>query len=49
MQTFLGGLAVEALSRRHAIALLRGAQAGTLLHRLLLALPRSWRTPTDRA
>lgn len=39
VQTFLGGLAVEALSRRHAIALLRGAQAGALLHGLLLALP----------
>ncbi|MQA10038.1 MAG: hypothetical protein GEU98_16075 [Pseudonocardiaceae bacterium] len=39
LQVFLGGLVADALSRRHAIARLRGAQAGAMLHGLLLALP----------
>jgi hypothetical protein len=39
LQVFLGGLVADAVSRRHALARLRGAQAGALLHGLLLALP----------
>ncbi|WP_410595481.1 hypothetical protein [Amycolatopsis sp. lyj-23] len=39
LQVFLGGLVAGAMSRRYAIALLRGAQAGAMLHGLLLALP----------
>lgn len=39
LQLFLTGLVADSPGRRHTVALLRGAQAGFLLHGLLLDLP----------